>query len=262
VLRTVLLTIVAFVFLASECYSAPGFDLSIIRLYEKTCIQLDAKYLGENIPPGVSAQLRNSSGTVTLRRSKLTFTSSKQSLPVNWSIKGLLPGKYMALLLDSTSGETLKITYLTISAAPKWIGTKVGSFDDNWVPKPWTPLELISNKQLQVKCWGRKYTFNPSGINSIQANGAELLASPMIWLATVSGQNVSWKPESVKVLKKAGGAIEFTSSQSAEGVRLKCNGRIEFDGFVKLNFQIESIKTPVTIDNLSVEILLYPNTPP
>lgn len=253
-LRTVLLSIVLFAFQASACLGAPGFDLNVTRLYGKSCIRLDAKFLGENIPPGVSAQLRNSSGTVTLRKSKLTFSPGKQSLPVNWSIKGLLPGKYMVLLLDSTSGETLKIIYIDISAAPKWVGTRVGSFDDNWVPKPWTPLELISTKQLQVKCWGRKYTFGPSGIDSIQASGAELLASPMLWSATISGQSINWKPELVNVLKKAGGAIEFASTQSAEGARLKCSGRIEFDGFVKLDFQIESVKTPVTIDNLTVEI--------
>ncbi|MHB9036629.1 MAG: glycoside hydrolase domain-containing protein [Armatimonadota bacterium] len=142
-----------------------------------------------------------------------------------------------------------------------WVGNQIGVTDDNWVPQPWTALQLGSSNPVRVSCWGRDYTFNASGLASVQSQGAELLTSSMVWdvhvWKSVSDPNhhVNWTPESTSITRQASGAVEFTSSQLGDesGLRLICNGRIEFDGFVKLAFRLESPNT-VTVKRVAVDV--------
>jgi len=239
---------------ASICHAAPDFNISAYRVFKTPGIRLDATCLAEKSPDFVWAEIRDLTGTKTLRSSKLSFPDGQLSASLTWPDKGLAPGRYWVVIWDSGRLEILKSTYLDIAPAPDWIGNKAGAFDDNWVPKPWTPLQLVSSDPVKVACWGRQYTLNASGLVSVQSQGAELLASPMTWKATVSGRALDWKAESTTVGVKARGAIEFISSQTAEGLRLVCKGRVEFDGFVKLAFELRSTGAPVTVDGLCVDI--------
>ncbi|MHB9036617.1 MAG: glycoside hydrolase domain-containing protein [Armatimonadota bacterium] len=238
----------------SVCYSSPNFDLSVCYLYQTQSIRLDATCLAEQTPSVVWAELRDEEGMNTLRKSEIRFAEGQRSASITWSRDSLPAGRYRALLWDSAGREILKVAYLDLSATPKWLTNKVGTFDDNWVPKPWTPLNVISSNPLKVGCWGREYTFSTSGFASVQSQGTELLASPMIWNVSVAGRQLKWRQEPTKIRSKAQGAIEFTSSQLADGLRLTCNGCIEFDGFVKFDFRLENTGAPVSLDSLTVDI--------
>lgn len=240
--------------ISSVALASPDFKISLNYLFRKPEIRLNVTCLAETAPSLVWAQLRDESGRQTFIETRIDLTDGLKSASLEWSPKGLAPGRYMALIWDSGKREILKAAYTTIPVTPKWVGNKIGAYTDNWVPKPWTPLKLDSTSPLAISCWGRKYSMNPSGFSSVESQGEEILASPMVWKASVAGKMVDWKSESVTVLSQAKGVVTFTSSQTADGLRLSCNGRIEFDGFVKLEFQLKSTGAPVSIENLTVDI--------
>jgi len=239
--------------ISSVCLASPDFELKLSYLFRKPEIRLNATCLAEKAPNFVWAQLRDESGRQTFRETKIELADGVKSASIAWSPKGLAPARYMALIWDSGKREILKATYITVPVTPNWVDNKIGAYTDSWVPKPWTPLKLTASP-LQVSCWGRKYSFGPSGITSVQSQGEEILASPMVWKASVAGRTIDWKPESTTVLSKADGVITFTSSQIADGLKLTCKGRVEFDGLVKLDFQLKSTGAPVSIDSLILDI--------
>jgi len=166
--------------------------------------------------------------------------------------------------LDQTTSSSIAEidnVQLDCAYANDWAGNQIGVTDDNWVPQPWTPLQIASSNPVKVNCWGRQYTFNASGLASVQSQGSELLASSMAWdvhvwnSASDTNHHVNWTPESTSVTSQASGAVEFTSSQlgDVQGLRLICHGRVEFDGLVKLDFQLESPNT-VTVKQIAVDI--------
>lgn len=238
------------------CCAAAGLESNVCYLFQKEAIKLDAVRVLGQIPGVVSAELRDKNGVI-LRKGELPFADGELTSSLNWPGKGLLPGKYTLVFRTPDGASVLAEKAWDLPEPPKWLGTKAGTFDDDWIPEPWTSLVVASSQPLQVKCWNRQYTFGASGLfDSIQSCNADLLSSPMVWEASLGGKPVAWKPESVKVRLQRRGAIEFESCQRAEQLQLTCIGQIEFDGFVKLNFRLSNTGSPVSLDNLSVVIPL------
>ncbi len=200
----------------------------------------------------VGVALRNRQGRA-VRTGRLILKQGRTTRPLSWSVADLPAGRY-TLRFGEGSGKMLGETAWTLPAKPKWLGSKAGRYGDAHVPRPWTPLKVRSGNQLQVECWGRAHVFGDGGLfRSVRARGKELLAAPAVWRAAVGGKPVSWRAEPTRVRRRAAGAVEFESRLSGSGVRLRCQGRMEFDGFVKL--QVEVTGTPgTTLDRLALEI--------
>jgi len=189
------------------------------------------------------------------RSGVLHLAANRTLAPLRWSFKGLPSGQYTLTFRDQTRKQILAHTSWRLPPRPAWLGSQAGKFGDGYVPHPWMPLKLASRKPLQIGCWGRQYTFAPSGLlSSVHSQGAELLSSPMMWEASFQGRRLIWKPEILQVRRQAKGAIEFTARQSSQGLRLTCSGRMEFDGFVRLQVTLESPHSPVTLDALTLKI--------
>ncbi|MHB9036628.1 MAG: glycoside hydrolase domain-containing protein [Armatimonadota bacterium] len=176
---------------------------------------------------------------------------SENSPLVGWT---LMPG------LDQTTANSITEiddVHIDATSPVDWVGNNVGVTDDTWVPEPWTVLNLVSSSPVQVSCWGRQYTFSAAGVSSVVSQSSELLASPMVWDVHVSSPDhqVVWTSNTPSVTSQANGAIEFTSSQTGDvfGLTLTCHGRIEFDGFVKLDFSITATSA-TTLNQVIVDI--------
>ena len=62
----------------------------------------------------------------------------------------------------------------------------------NFVPKPWTPVEVIEeDKGIRVNVWGRVYDFGHECFPiSITANGNELLEKPVSLVGEAYGESI------------------------------------------------------------------------
>jgi len=142
-----------------------------------------------------------------------------------------------------------------------WLNNQLGVTDDTWVPAPWTPMEY-SVSPVQARCWGREYTFNSEGLSSVKSLDSELLSSPMTWDVRVyknffqPNYQVNWTTDFVTIISWAPGAVEFISGQTGDtkGLKLFCSGRIEFDGFIKLEYRIETTESSVTLKKVALDI--------
>ena len=239
-----------------SCSASPDFRLEVGYLLGRREVHLEATCLAKEAPASIWVELREPDGRTTLRRSEVRLADGQRSATAAWPAADLRPGRYWALIWDAGGREILKSAFLDLPAAPEWVGNEAGAYTDRWVPRPWTPLELPSSALPAVRCWGREYTFGPSGLAAVESQGEAVLASPLVWTARIAGRAVEWTPGATKVLRREPGVVEIESSQSAPELGLTCRGRIEFDGFVKLGFRLEGGTAGLTLDALTLDVPL------
>jgi len=156
--------------------------------------------------------------------------------------------KYTLVLNNGDLGKT----NFSVATPPTWLNNPIGTTDDNWCPKPWTPLAV---NNLKVSCIDRTYAINKFGMfDSVVSLKDNMLASPIVWKATVNGKEVTWTPKELKITKKSKGVVHFVASLDSADVTLKSVGKIEFDGYSEIKTTFVNKKPSVTIDKLSLEI--------
>ncbi|MCC6443212.1 MAG: hypothetical protein IT210_07120 [Armatimonadetes bacterium] len=240
----------------SRFQALPDFETRLQSLPLSRILEIDARFHGPNAPDNVAltARLRSPNGK-TVRSGPLPLNLNRSRAPLRWSYAGLPQGSYTVAFTHKK--ESIAEIPWKMPSRPAWLGSKAGRFGDDHVPKPWNPLRVASRSPLKVACWGRQYAFTPSGmLASVRSKGKELLTSPAIWEGSLNGQRIVWMPQPVRIRKAARGAVEFTARQTAPGLRLTAEGRMEFDGFVKISTRLEGLNPSARLDRLTLRIPL------
>jgi len=210
-------------------------------------------------PPAASrirAELVDPAGK-TVREGELDLVNGVSGEPIRWAYGGLPAGDYHLVMEDPARPELRSDILWSLPERPAWLGSTAGKFGDDRVLRPWTPLRVRGRKPLRIKCWGREYTFADGGLFAgVEALGEPLLAGPMAFSATMRGRDVPLRAEPVQVTKTAAGAVEFSAAQTGRGLDIACQGRMEFDGFVRLRLQVSGRPDSPPLDALTFSIPL------
>jgi hypothetical protein len=123
-----------------------------------------------------------------------------------------------------------------------WLNSRAGL--EATITRPYHPLGVAAH---ELSCLGRTVTLGASGLpEKIEANGVQLLASPIEFEVQVGGAKVAWQPGSAyTVSRDTNGTIAGwrTQSSSASGLELQVEGLMEYDGYVNLAVTLSSQKT-------------------
>ncbi|MBQ7256582.1 MAG: hypothetical protein IJS60_02695 [Abditibacteriota bacterium] len=163
------------------------------------------------------------------------------------------------LMLVLLIGPLFAQGHMTTDRVPKlkdWEGNKIGVTDENWCPKPWTPLVVKDNS---ISCTDRTYTIGSDGLfSSITSLGEELLYNPMSFVIDIEKQVLSmsnaeiperFSSEGVKIVSKKTGCVHWTCNNKGERLDYKVTGKIEFDGYSELTVEFIP-KSSVTVKSL------------
>ncbi len=230
--------------------------LALRRRLELEVAQQSAPPYG---PTAVDVSLLGTDGR-SVRDGVLQMADGRSTHAVCWELADLAPGPYRVVFRQADPGPEpalLAEVPWTPPAPPEWLGSQAGLSDDNWVPQPWTPLRVRPAAPPVLECWGRDMTLTAAGLPAtLRSAAAELLAGPVVWRATANGQAVTWSGAGVTDLHAAPGAVTYAAAAAGAGLRLRGTGRLEFDGFLKLSYTVESSGAAVSLDQLDLEIPL------
>jgi hypothetical protein len=119
---------------------------------------------------------------------------------------------------------------------PWWWGSKAGTFDDNWVPPPFTPI-TVAGKVVAVV--GRTMDFShgplPAQITSL---GKPLLAGPVAIEAETDAGPVTWRASEAKIKRLGAGIVEVSGDLTSPSLTVRITNRIEFDGLAWMAVQV------------------------
>lgn len=120
--------------------------------------------------------------------------------------------------------------------APWWWGSKAGAFDDNWVPAPFTPVQ-VAGKVVSV--WGRTMDFSKGPLPvQITSLGKPLLAAPVAIEAETDAGPVKWRASEARIRRAGQGVVEVSGDLSAPGLTVRIANKIEFDGLMWMSVQV------------------------
>lgn len=189
------------------------------------------------------------------------------------------PGKYSGDVSVQTAegpAKTIQLT-LNVSGTPladhgdsrpermsrlRWLDSTLAQ-DEAAIP-PFTPVRLEGNR---LSILGRTLTLSPDGLpaaiesffspegTGIEAAGANLLQSPMEFVIEQAGHTATWKPDGVKFTHKSDGLAAWTAQSSAGPLRLEVQGRMECDGFVRIQATLTSVET-VDLEDVRLQLPL------
>ncbi len=159
------------------------------------------------------------------------------------------PIAVLVLLASTVQGMIFAPIVAAQETKPAWIGSREGVCDG--LPPQWEALDVHGNT---VQPWGRQYLFDGlPGPTAVAALGESILARPMRFVARVRGREVAWRSESTQTVKLHDGAAEVTTLATADGLQLKGEIRVEFDGMIRADWQIVSA-VETTLDTLCFEM--------
>ncbi|MBU0477549.1 hypothetical protein KKC91_03155 [bacterium] len=185
----------------------------------------------------------------------LNTMSGRCQLPIS----GITPGNYyLEIIVRNKLGESI-ITHkepFDYIGTPKWLTEKIGIINE--VPKPWTALKVEENI---VKCWGREYYFRQSPFpEKITSQKEELLTSPINLHMTVNGNNISFDKAEISFEKKENDIVILAAQQKTKDVEMKALTKIEYDGMMRIEFEIIPLSSAVTINSMVFEVPLGKDT--
>ncbi len=236
--------------------AAPALDhrLDALTLHQTLTVdcRLDMPELPEKTT--VRAELQTV-GRKVLRQAEFQLTHGVSQGPVSWSYAGLRPGRYLLVLRDLRDPELETTTAVQPPPLPGWLGSTAGKYGYDHVPRPWTALKVLNRDPLHIACWGREYGFARNGLfGTVKARGKRLLAAPVALMAETAQGPIVWQPATMRLTREARGAIEFKTEQAGGDLRLACQGRMEFDGFVKLRLKVSGRSAGAELRNLTLSI--------
>ena len=152
----------------------------------------------------------------------------------------LAPGRWKVniALLDAKGkvlGRTTSALWEYPSNAP-WLGNTLGITDK--VQPPWTPVR-VEDSTLQV--WGRDYDLKGGfGLpQRILSQGREWLARPVDLELVKAGKRIKITQQTVKVTSRHPNEARWEGQAEAGEVRVRVNGRIEYDGMMLVTLRLE-----------------------
>lgn len=125
------------------------------------------------------------------------------------------------------------------------------------IPPPFTPVEVQQdNAETNINVWGRTYKLAGSPfLSEIITADFQILAEPIALKLVAEGELLNWKLQSGKLKETRSDKAVYVGSYTADNIKLDLTTEIEYDGFVKVSWQLSSEK-PVLIQELVLEIPL------
>jgi len=153
--------------------------------------------------------------------------------------------------LCNHSGKSVRTGQLRyeVPTKPVWLGNTLGKTDV--VLPPWTPLRASGDA---IEMWGRKYICGTSPLPSqVVSQESALLRSPI--LLTIRNDGATGSLTSRLIKSPSGNEAALTSQWEGTLGLLACKAtcHIEFDGFMRLDFELVPAKA-VTLDALTLVI--------
>jgi len=193
------------------------------------------------------------------------------------------PGEYqgdVVVSADSTPESTVKLI-LTITdevledrgdsqtwrhSRLRWLNSRIGIDEENFRPYP--PIKFDAG---EISVLGRRAHLAESGmfdslqstfgfsVDTIDSPPRELLAEPMRLSVETAAGPLSWFAEKPKPVSQSAGAVEWETVSRAEGLTLRCHGRMQCDGWTNYTLTIHAEKA-VQLSDIRLEIPLRRET--
>lgn len=221
---------------------------------------LEKKVIARVTAPGLSGgaglgdlrvALATASGNV-LHTERREVPASGETVEVEFDVGNLPSGEYQVRVAWSEdTAQEPTVAGFELPEQPRWLGSREGY--TNRVLAPWTPVKV---KKQTVSVWGRTYEFDgmplPSGVTTA---GAEVLAAPIRFAVQAGGNAQSWHNRTTSVVAHTAQAATIRTEADAQALSLKSLVRIEYDGVIWSELELEPRGTD-TIDSLLLEIPL------
>jgi hypothetical protein len=130
-----------------------------------------------------------------------------------------------------------------------WLDSTIAQ--DEEVTAPYTPMTVHESR---VGCLGRELEFGDDGLpSSIRVGDRELLSAPLRFDLQVGGKPVTWRPGRATVTSRSDGAVAWESEAGSDAASLRCEGRMEYDGWVHYTLRLHAEK-PLDADDTALAL--------
>ncbi len=186
-------------------------------------------------------------GALTLRPKNAEPTTVTLSLAVSDQV-----------IEDAGDGDLWRLARL------RWLDSTIGLDDEPTAP--YTPLAVDGGT---VACLGRRVQFGDTGLpDSIRSaftkagridngkdEGREILAGPIALAVATRGGEVKWTGGAAKIIKTAAGAATVESRSTGGPIKMVCQAKMEFDGYVNYRITVKADRA-VDVEDIRLEIPL------
>ena len=216
--------------------------------------------------PAVSLRVLDPAGKALVDGKRLALAGETRPGSGRWvwdaqvEAKGVRPGDYRleATLVDQQGRALARATAkVPCTTPPEWLGSRIGITDK--VLPPYTPCEVSKGAAgCRVRTWGRRHDFAAAPfLSGIESARSQLLAGPVRFVATANGERLHWSPRAPDLRGESPAEVRLNQTLPAKGASLTIATRLDYDGFMKVDWAIEA-ERPVTIERLAVEFPLSP----
>ncbi len=160
------------------------------------------------------------------------------------------------VLTDKGDGDIYRLSRL------RWLNSELACNDE--IVKPFLPLTLSDRT---IGCLGRTVEIDkyglPAAVNSyfteevteIGKKALPVIHAPFSFLIEKNKKALPWNNESFRFLKKEKGKMSWESSNTAGDFSIRCQGAMEFDGFMEYKITLKAHETS-TVSDIRLEIPL------
>ncbi len=155
------------------------------------------------------------------------------------SVGKVLPeGNYILSLINPSNGKMMMEKSILVKHYP-WLGNNLGK--EEKIYPPFTALKVNGNK---ISCILREYEFGANGLPAqITSLGQNILAGPIRLYSENHGKISGFSNETFELTRVTDTAVEYTGG-SAGSLDAAIKGRMEFDGFIRIDMKIGRRSTP------------------
>jgi hypothetical protein len=168
----------------------------------------------------------------------------------------LKAGHYIcSLQVTSKSTPTANVDGLsreiTIKDYP-WLHNKLGM--SKLIVPPFTAIKVSENN---LSCILRDYQIGKTGLpKQIKAKGKNILAAPITYHALSKGKELKWQSTGINISKKDKTQVKYSALNKSKVLNVRIDGEFEYDGMLKLSFNIKPNKTYAEINQFYINIPL------
>jgi len=227
------------------CFNKEGINWNGQSFTKEIAIEegtIQPLWFGIDIPDDASPG--KYSGVITIHPSN----HPEQSIELELNIRN-------EVLDDRGDGEPWRHSRL------RWLNSQIAA--DNDIVEPFTPLVLDSNS---VSCLGRTIILNQLGlpdkyltyfnseVTQIEKESREVVSYP-VKLTAIDKKGVpgKWLPGDFRFIQTDPGLVSWQSTSRSGDLKMECNGKMEFDGYLGFNIIITA-QEETDLTNIQLKI--------
>lgn len=118
----------------------------------------------------------------------------------------------------------------------RWLNSRIG--EDNHPVAPYQAMTVDGN---MISATGKQVTVGKNGLpDAIRINGHDVLAEPFRFVLETSQGTIPFLAEEVRLSQEADGLVKWTASSEEKGITLRCDGYMEYDGYLRYQLAVSS----------------------